>query len=55
MGPTQPPVQCVAEPLSQGVKPPGHDAEHSPPSSVKIKNGGAIPPLPTHLHGVMLN
>jgi hypothetical protein len=24
-----------------------------PPSNAKIKNGGAIPPLPTRLHGVM--
>jgi hypothetical protein len=28
-----------------GVKLPGHETEHSPPSSAVIKNGGAIPPL----------
>jgi hypothetical protein len=25
---------------------PGHEADHSPPSDAKVKNGGAIPPLP---------
>jgi hypothetical protein len=26
----------------RGRKVPGHEADHSPPSSVKVKNGGAI-------------
>jgi hypothetical protein len=25
---------------------PGREADHSPPSSVEVKNGGTIPPLP---------
>jgi hypothetical protein len=28
------------------VKQPGHETEHSPPSSAGVKNGEAIPPLP---------
>jgi hypothetical protein len=29
-----------------GVRRQGHEADHSPPSSTEIKNGGAIPPVP---------
>jgi hypothetical protein len=29
-----------------GVKQPGREADHSPPSSAEVKNGGAILPLP---------
>jgi hypothetical protein len=29
-----------------GVKRQGHEADHSLPSSVKVKNRGAIPPFP---------
>jgi hypothetical protein len=32
--------------ISTGVKQPGLEADHSPPSSAEVKNGGAIPPLP---------
>jgi hypothetical protein len=32
--------------LSPGAKSPGREADHSPPSNAKVKNGGAIPPLP---------
>jgi hypothetical protein len=32
--------------ISQGVKRPGREADHSPPTSAEIKNGGAIPLLP---------
>jgi hypothetical protein len=38
-----------------GVKRLGREADRSPPSSAKVKNGGAIPPLPTCLHGIVLN
>jgi hypothetical protein len=38
-----------------GVKQPGHEADHSPPSSAKVKNGGAIPPFPIHLNGMVRN
>jgi hypothetical protein len=37
-----------------GAKWLGHKADHSPPSSVEAKNGGAIPPHPC-LHGTVLN
>jgi hypothetical protein len=32
--------------ISLEVKWPGHKADHSPPSSAEVKNGGAIPPHP---------
>jgi hypothetical protein len=44
LGPTQPLIQWVPGALSPGVKRPGREANHSPPSSVDVKNGGAIPP-----------
>jgi hypothetical protein len=43
---TQPPIQWVQEAISPCVKRQGREADHSPPSSVEVKNGGAIPPLP---------
>jgi hypothetical protein len=45
LGPTQPPIQWVPGTLSTGVKQLGHEADHSPPFSFEVKNGGAIPPL----------
>jgi hypothetical protein len=38
LGPTQPPIQWVLEALSLGVKRPRREANHSPPSSAKVKN-----------------
>jgi hypothetical protein len=38
-----------------GVKRLGREAAHSPKSTAQVKNGGAIPPLPTRLNGVALN
>lgn len=35
---TQLPILKVAEALSSGVKWPGHEADHSPPSSAQVKN-----------------
>jgi hypothetical protein len=32
-----------------------HEADHLPPSSAKVNNGGAIPPLLLRLHGVVIN
>jgi hypothetical protein len=46
LGPTQSPVQWVLGALSLGVKRLGHEGDHSPPSSVEINRGGALPPLP---------
>jgi hypothetical protein len=31
---------------SQGVKRPGREAEHSPPSSAAVENSRSIPPFP---------
>jgi hypothetical protein len=33
----------------KGVKRPGHEADHSPSSSVEVRMNAAIPPLP-HTH-----
>jgi hypothetical protein len=44
--PTQPPIQWIPGALSSGVKRPGREADHPPPSSAEVKNCGAIPPLP---------
>jgi hypothetical protein len=38
LGPTQPPIQCVRGVLSLGVRRPGREADHSPPSSDEVKN-----------------
>jgi hypothetical protein len=43
---SQPPVQWILGALSPKVKRPGREADDAPPSSVDVKNGGAIPPLP---------
>jgi hypothetical protein len=37
LGPIQPPIQWVSGFLSLGVKPPGREADHSPPSSAEVK------------------
>jgi hypothetical protein len=46
LGLTQPPVQWLPISLSPGLKRQGRKADHSPPSSVEVKNCGAIPALP---------
>jgi hypothetical protein len=42
LGPTQPRIRWVPGALSPGVKRQGRDADHSPPSTAKVKTGGAI-------------
>jgi hypothetical protein len=37
LGPTQPPIQWVLGVLSLGVKRPGREADHSPPSNAEVK------------------
>jgi hypothetical protein len=37
LGPTQIPIQWVAGALSLGVKRPGREADHLPPSSAEVK------------------
>jgi hypothetical protein len=38
-----------------GVKWQGHEANHSYPPNAEVRNGGAVPPLPMHLHSMVLN
>jgi hypothetical protein len=52
---TQPPIQWVPWALSLGVKWPGCEADHSPPSSADVKNAWSYNSTPTiRLHGVVL-
>jgi hypothetical protein len=44
-GSTQPPIQWVPGTLTQGVKWPGYEADHSPPPSAEVKHSGAMPQL----------
>jgi hypothetical protein len=53
MGPIQPHIQWVWSTISPVVKQHGRDDNQSPSSCVEVKNGRA--PLPTRLHGVVLN
>jgi hypothetical protein len=46
LGPIQPHIQRIPGALFMLVKRPGPEADHSPPSSAEVKNGGAISPLP---------
>jgi hypothetical protein len=49
LGPTHSPIQWVPGALSLGVKRPGREADHSPPSSGEVKRmSGAIPPFPQY-------
>jgi hypothetical protein len=45
-GLTQPLIQWVPGTLSLEVKRLGQEADHSPPPSLKVDNGGALPQLP---------
>jgi hypothetical protein len=53
LGTTHSPIQWVQETVSPGVKRQEREADHSPPSSVEVKKGGAI--LPMCLAGVIRN
>jgi hypothetical protein len=46
LGSTQSPIQYVSRAFTPGVKGPGREVDHSPPSSAEVKNGGAISPFP---------
>jgi hypothetical protein len=56
LGHTQPPIQCVSGTLSPGLKQPGREADHTPPSTAEVKNerGYASAP-PAVLHDVYRN
>jgi hypothetical protein len=56
LGPTQPHIHWVPGTLSLGVKQPGREADHLPPSSTEVKNAWnytSTPPI--RLHGVVLS
>jgi hypothetical protein len=55
LGPTQPPNQWVPCALSQGVKQPGREADHSSPSSAGVKMVELYLHSPMHLHCVLIN
>jgi hypothetical protein len=38
LGPNQPPIELVSRALSPGVKLPGLEADHSPPTRAEVKN-----------------
>jgi hypothetical protein len=55
LGPIQPPILCVPEDPSMGVKRPGGEADHSPPTSAKVNNAWNYTSItPIHLQGVGL-
>jgi hypothetical protein len=55
MEPNQPPIQRYRGLFPLGVKRQGHEANHTPTSSVEVKNNGAIASLPKRRHSVVLN
>jgi len=48
---TQPPIQCVRRALSQGVKRPRREADHSPPSSTELKSAWSYTSTPSESSG----
>jgi hypothetical protein len=52
--PTQPPIHMGTADDFPGEKQSGREADHSPPSSAEVKNGGAIPPVP-HMTECLIN
>jgi hypothetical protein len=49
------PIKWVPGALSLGLKWPGREADHSPPSNAEIKNAWSYTSTPQCLHGVVLN
>ena len=52
LGPTEPPIEWVLGAVTVEMKWLGCIADHSPPSSAKFKNDGAICQLSKHLYGI---
>jgi hypothetical protein len=48
LGPIQPPVQWVPGALSLGVKRPGREPDHLPPSSAEVKNAWSYTSAPQY-------
>jgi hypothetical protein len=56
LGPTEPPIQWVAGALSLEIKRPEGEADHSPPSSIEVKNVWSYISTPSiRLHGAVLS
>jgi hypothetical protein len=56
LGHTQPPIQRVQGALSLGVKWPGHEDDHTPPSRAEVKECVELYLYsPIRLHGVVLS
>jgi hypothetical protein len=56
LGLTQPPIQWEPGALSLGLRRPGREANHSPPSSAEVKNAWSYTSTPPiRLHGVLLS
>jgi hypothetical protein len=49
LGTTKPPIQWVPGALSLGVKRPGREADHSPPSSAEVKNAWSCISTPQYV------
>jgi hypothetical protein len=49
LGPTQSPIQWVPGALSLGVKRPGREADHSPPSSAEVNNARSYTSTPQYV------
>jgi hypothetical protein len=54
---TQPPIQRIpgGGGSSSEVKRPGHEADHSPPTSAEVKKMWIYTSTPLRLHGIVLN
>jgi hypothetical protein len=49
-------TQCIPRALTAGLKQPGHEVDHSSPSSAAVKNAWSCASAPSlRLHGVLLN
>jgi hypothetical protein len=55
LGLTQPPIQWVLGALSLGVKRPGRESDHLPPSSAEVNEWSYTSTPPIRLHGVVLS
>jgi hypothetical protein len=49
LGPTQPPIQQASGALSLGVKRPGRETDHSPPSSTEVRNAWRYTSTPQYV------
>jgi len=49
LGPTQPPIRWVTGVLSLGIKRPRRAADHSPPTSSKVKNAWSHTSIPQYV------